>query len=131
MVFRKLRVDQERNGTVIRGVMMGLVLCASLSSVAEAQNVEQGKTLFLAHCSACHLASGAGGVHFGNAVSADLRAPGLETTYHNSDKLLLRAILDARDETDEPLDAPMPAWRGKLTQSEAQDIIAYLKTLKS
>ncbi|WP_297443849.1 cytochrome c [Acidocella sp.] len=116
---------------MIRGVIMGLILGASLSSAAMAKNIQHGKELFLAHCSACHLASGAGGVHFGSAVSADLRAPGLETTYHNNDKLLLRAILDARDETDEPLDAPMPAWRGKLTQSDAQDIIAYLKTLHS
>ncbi len=90
-----------------------------------------GKALYMQNCSACHLASGMGGVHFGQAVSADLRAPGLENTYHNSTKLLLRAILQARDEDNQPLDNPMPAWQGTLTQAQALDIIAYLKTLHS
>jgi mono/diheme cytochrome c family protein len=70
-------------------------------------------------------------VHFGEAVSADLRAPGLEGTYHHSSSLLLRAILEAEDENGQPLDPPMPTWKGRLSPAEALDIIAYLKTLHS
>ena len=78
----------------------------------------------------CHKADGAGGVHFGRGVvSADLRAPGLEKTYRGEDKLIVRAILQARDESDQPLDAPMPHWAGTLTKAQAYDIVAYLRTL--
>lgn len=68
---------------------------------------------------------------FGSAVAADLQAPGLEKTYHGSDKLILRAIMLAKDEDGDRLDQPMPAWKGKLTVAEAKDIIAYLHTLHS
>jgi len=90
-----------------------------------------GKTLFNTNCAICHLASGQGGIHFGDAVSANLTAPGLEQTFHHSDALIARAILHARDETGAPLDLPMPAWAGRLTNSEVAEIIAYLHKLKS
>jgi mono/diheme cytochrome c family protein len=89
--------------------------------------IDAGKILFDANCSVCHRTSGAGGVHFGAAVSADLRAPGLETTYHDDDALILRAT----DQDGARLDAPMPAWAGRLSTVQAQDIIAYLHTLHS
>ncbi len=109
---------------------VGLSLALALPSAAQASAVATGAKLFAANCAECHRADGSGGIHFGAAVSADLRAPGLEQTYHNSDKLLLRAILQARDENGDRLDQPMPAWQGRLTRTQAKDIIAYLKTLK-
>lgn len=115
---------------MIRCVISGFVLCFVTVAPALAQgNADMGKTLYAADCSSCHLASGAGGMHFGSAVSEDLRAPGLETTYKHNDTLLARAILKGIDETGEPLDAPMPAWQSRLTAPQVQDIIAYLKTL--
>jgi mono/diheme cytochrome c family protein len=90
-----------------------------------------GKNLFDANCAACHQASGAGGIHFGNVVSADLRAPKLENTYHGQDALILRAILHAKDQNGVPLNSPMPAWAGRLSPQQAKDIIAYLHTLKA
>jgi mono/diheme cytochrome c family protein len=96
-----------------------------------APGIDVGKALFDANCAVCHRASGAGGIHFGNAVSADLRAPGLEATYHGDDALILRAILHAIDQNGAPLDAPMPAWTGRLSSTQAKEIIAYLHTLHS
>lgn len=113
----------------IAGAIFATVLGGT--GFAHANTVATGKALYMAHCSGCHRANGAGGVHFGKAVSANLRAPGLETTYHHSTKLLVRAILDARDEDGDRLDQPMPAWKGRLTKVQALDIIAYLKTLHS
>jgi len=107
------------------------LLLASFATHASADQTATGKKLFLADCSSCHLASGVGGVNIGNVQSADLQAPGLEQTYNHSDKLILRAILYARDQDNAPLNKPMPAWQGKLTVAQARDIIAYLKTLHS
>ncbi len=91
-----------------------------------------GKRLFDADCVMCHRADGSGGVHFGHGVvSADLRAPGLERTYHHDDSLIVRAILTGRDQRDKPLHAPMPHWGGTLSVAQARDIVAYLHTLKA
>ena len=117
-----------------------LLLCTGLASPALAQTaspqttssqIATGAKLFATDCASCHRADGSGGVKLGNAVSADLRAPGLETTYKSSNKLLLRAILEARDEDGDRLDQPMPAWKGRLTTANAEAIIAYLHTLHS
>jgi mono/diheme cytochrome c family protein len=111
----------------------GLVaLMTLLPSLALAGTVpaDIGKTLYTSDCATCHTATGAGGVKFsGGAVSANLQAPHLEHLYHGSDALILRAILEAKDQNGERLDQPMPAWAGKLTKAQAKDILAYLKTL--
>lgn len=116
-----------------RGVISGIIFYLVIAGPAPAYsgNAVIGKSLYVADCSGCHLASGAGGMHFNQAVSADLRSPGLETTYKHNDDLLLRAILEAKDETGKRLDSPMPAWKSRLSLPQALDIIAYLKTLHS
>lgn len=121
---------------VMPGFMLGLVFAGSLGvRSALAQDTQSGVTaggaLFATDCASCHRADGSGGMKFGSAVSADLRAPGLETTYHGSDKLILRAILYAKDQDGERLDHPMPAWKGRLSVAQAKEIIAYLHTLHS
>lgn len=88
-----------------------------------------GKQLFDSRCATCHKKTGAGGLKFGTVVSADLRSPGLEKMYHNDDNLILRAILQGRDEDGQPLDAPMPHWKGVIGKKQAQLIVGYLKTL--
>ncbi len=118
---------------MFKSFLSGFAVAALMMTPALAHqgDVTSGNALYKQDCSSCHLASGAGGVHFGQAVSADLRAPGLEKTYHHSTKLLMRAILHARDQSDQPLDRPMPAWQGQLSQAQVLNIIAYLKTLHS
>lgn len=124
-------------GIIQWGFLAGALSMSLFAPVAAGQNsgtaagVTAGKALFDANCAACHRASGAGGIYFGNAVSADLRAPGLETTYHGDNALILRAILHAIDQNGAPLDAPMPAWAGRLSSTQAKEIIAYLHTLHS
>lgn len=98
---------------------------------AQAASVATGRTLFQSHCAVCHGTNGAGGKHIGSAVSADLQAPGLEKTYHHKTKLIVRAILDGKDQNGQKLNAVMPRWKGQLSKAQARDIVAYLKTLKS
>ena len=40
------------------------------------------------------------------------------------------AILDGKDEEGNDLDPAMPRWRDKTSDTQVNDIIAYLKTLK-
>ncbi len=90
---------------------------------------QAGMMLFMSDCATCHQANASGGLKVGNAVSADLRSPGLENTYHHSDALILRAILEGKDEEGGPLDAPMPHWKGQMSEQQAMQVLAYLKTL--
>lgn len=120
---------------VMPGFMLAVMLVGSVgahSALAQAtQPVAAGGQLFASDCASCHRADGSGGMKLGSAVSADLRAPGLEKTYRGSDKLILRAILYAKDQDGERLDHPMPAWKGRLSVAQAKEIIAYLHTLHS
>ena len=94
-------------------------------------DVAAGRKLFDADCVMCHHADGRGGVHFGHGVvSADLRAPGLEQTYRGDDALIVRAIRHGLDQNGRPLHAPMPHWAGTLSVAQADDVVAYLHTLK-
>jgi mono/diheme cytochrome c family protein len=135
---RYLRVAHSPTSEVlvIRQLSSAFILTLGLAAPALAQTpsaeqIANGKSLFDDNCSACHLATGAGHVKFGTVVSADLRAPKLEDTFHDSDALLQRAILQGEDQNGQPLAAPMSAWSGRLTTDQVEDIIAYLKTLTS
>jgi mono/diheme cytochrome c family protein len=92
-------------------------------------NAATGQKLFEANCSVCHKSNGKGGVKLGDATSADLDSPALEARYHQDDKLMSRAILDGIDEEGQQLDKTMPRWRGQLTPQQADDLVAYMKTL--
>lgn len=89
-----------------------------------------GAKLFRADCVPCHQSNAAGGKMIGTASSADLRQSGLKPLYHNSTKLLERAIMDGRDQSDQPLAPEMIRWRGTLSKTQVDNIIAYLKTVK-
>lgn len=123
--------DPVRRLALTAGLLV--TLCAASMGAAHSTkpNVMDGKKLYAANCATCHMANGVGGKSFGAVKSANLQAPSLEHTYHNSDKLLLRAILYARDEDGNRLDAPMPVWHGKLSDAQGRDILAFLKTLHS
>lgn len=108
------------------GLTAGAALAASTASPADPA---LGKQLFRSHCAVCHKADASGGVKLGDATSADLQAPELESQYKETDALILRAMLDGKDEDGEDLDKIMPRWRGKITDAQANDILAYLKTV--
>jgi mono/diheme cytochrome c family protein len=111
-------------------VVLACALAAgSLLIAAPAAHASTGKQLFDSRCATCHKKTGAGGLKFGTVVSADLRSPGLEKMYKNDDNLILRAILQGRDEDGQPLDAPMPHWNGVISKKQALLIVGYLKTL--
>lgn len=96
---------------------------------SSAGTLQTGRSIYRANCASCHGANGAGGLHFGGAVSADLRAPELENMYHGSDKALEQAILAGTNADGERLSPAMPRFEGSLTETQVSDLLAYMKTL--
>jgi mono/diheme cytochrome c family protein len=85
---------------------------------ASAEELTRGKSAYDANCLACH----------GDAVQRpiDANTPTHQAdghTWHHPDRLLVQWTLDGV-----PLGAVMPKWRGKLTEAEVREVIAYIKT---
>ena len=82
-------------------------------------------------CAACHLPSGAGGVHLpGGAVSADLRRSALVSgqTHPYTIALLERAISTGIDTDGKPLNSVMPHW--EMSKRDLHDVAEYVLTLR-
>lgn len=111
-------------------LILGAV-AVSASAAFAAGDVAAGKTLFMQKCSVCHKQDGSGGVSLGDVKSADLESPALEVQFHQNDAMIKDAILNGNDEEGKPLDKVMPRWKGKITDAQADNLVAFLKTLKS
>jgi mono/diheme cytochrome c family protein len=119
-----------RGGIGLPLLAFGALALSASAALANA-HVDLGKKLFESHCAVCHKRDASGGISLGDTKSADLQSPGLEKMYHNNDKLIRRAIEHGIDEEGDKLDAIMPRWSGRLTDSQVTDIIAFLHTVKT
>ena len=103
--------------------IIGLLFAPLLQAQEYPADITRGKGVYQRHCQACH---GAGG--FGDGPDAkDLKvAP---ANFHRfssilkSDEELLRIIEHG------VVFSPMHAWRGRLTDGEMQDVVAYIRLL--
>jgi len=100
------------------------------AAAAAAPSATEGKTRYTASCASCHGEDAAGGKKIGDVIAADIREPALEEAFKGDNALIGRAILDGKDEEGNDLSPAMPRFKGKLTDQQVDDIIAYLKTLK-
>ena len=86
-------------------------------------DVSRGKSMYARHCQRCH---GTGGWGDGpDAASLTVRP----TNFH-----LFRSYLKSDDELQRVIEygvvfSPMHAWQGQLTESEIQDVLAYVRLL--
>jgi cytochrome c oxidase cbb3-type subunit 3 len=95
-------------------------------------NVAHGQALFQSHCIACHGEHGEGGAGTGVTFSRPREAPVMAPALNNSgfqaaasDAMLKATLLRGREGT------PMPSVKALgLTESDADDLVAYLRTLK-
>jgi len=95
------------------------------------QEVKRGKKLYVAHCQTCHGVNGVGG----KPVNSMLRNPDWivppalddsQHAWHHSDEALIATILNGSPRTTE-----MPAWKSILSERDAADLVAYMKSLWS
>ena len=81
-----------------------------------------GKNLFEKHCILCHGPHGRGdGLEIAGATVADLSSP---ATQRKLNVDLLRTIHEGRP------GKVMPSWKGRLSDRQLHDLLAYIRTLK-
>lgn len=80
-----------------------------------------GKKLFQKHCATCHGSRGQGdGARMIGADVADLSST---SSQQKLDLDLLKTIHEGRPEK------AMPSWKWRLSESQAKDVLAYIRTL--
>jgi mono/diheme cytochrome c family protein len=86
-------------------------------------DVSRGKSVYERHCAACHGAQGYGdgpNAFLLTIAPANFHRPG---SFLKSDEALLRVIEHGG------VFSPMHSWRGRLTDGEMQDVLAYIRVL--
>jgi len=103
------------------------IICLLFAPLLRAQeypaDITRGKAVYQRHCQACH---GAGGWGDGPDAKALKVAPAnfhQFASFLKSDEELLRTIEHG------VVFSPMHAWRGRLTDGEMQDVVAYIRLL--
>lgn len=97
-------------------VVLTFALLFAVSSFA----ADAGADLYKAKCASCHGASGAGDTAMGKNLK--LKDLGSAEVQKQSDAELTTVIEKGKK--------PMPAYEGKLTQDQIQDLVKYIRTLK-
>lgn len=94
------------------------------SAKAAAGNVVAGKKIFFQRCATCHGTSGKGDGPTGKALTPKPRDFTLGKFFYSKNDAELVAFVKRGK-------APMPAWGSVLNQTQIQDVIAYIHTLKA
>ena len=103
------------------------LICGLTTGLAHAENVEAGKTLYVANCQKCHGAKAQGGV--GAKLAGDATKWEFEA--------FKNAVLNGQDDEGKKLKKPMPLFgtvgfkdpEGKIPDdADLENIFAYIKT---
>lgn len=94
--------------------------------------VARGKAIYERHCLECHGADGRGQPGDWRVRDAEghYPPPPLDDSahaWHHPTAVLLNVIRDGSP----PGEGKMPAWQGRLSEAEMQDVVAYIKSLWS
>ncbi|NOY17113.1 MAG: cytochrome c [Gammaproteobacteria bacterium] len=110
-------------------VMFSAVVYGETGKKPDPTSVSNGKELYGQYCQACHQKQGVGE----KPVPPALRKPGYipalplnETSHawHHTDKQMVNTILNGTPSTKR-----MPAWKGTISEKDAQYIVSYIKSL--
>lgn len=126
-----MKTSYIKIGVAIAAVLALAVILPNLpgtstSSLTTRANASRGEQLYGQYCVSCHGVKGRGER---NWRYQEHGAPALDDSghaWHHEDAQLVSMILD------KPIpDSRMPAWRGVLSQRDAIDLVAYIKSLWS
>ncbi len=124
---------------VAKAQFIGMLLLVTFAGAVHAETgrapdpdaVVRGKQLYQNYCQACHKKDGVGEP----PIPWSIRKPGFLTAmplnetshaWHHTDEQLAEMILQGLQRTKR-----MPAWKTVLSEKQAYDIVAYLKSLWS
>jgi cytochrome c6 len=100
-------------------ITLAFFLLFALTGMAAAQGVAAGKSLFTSKCSLCHGADGTGNTAVGKSLKIkNLRSPEVQS---QSDADLKTIITNGKNK--------MPSFKGKLTDAQIDQAIAYVREL--
>jgi mono/diheme cytochrome c family protein len=105
---------------------------APLDRDLDSVQVARGKAIYKQHCAECHGAGGKGLPGDWRVRDADGKypPPPLDDSahaWHHPTAALLESVRDGSP----PGEGNMPAWKGRLTEHEMQDVVVYIKSLWS
>lgn len=94
--------------------------------------VARGKAVYAQYCIECHGADGKGQAGDWRVRDADghFPPPPLDDSahaWHHPTAVLLEVIREGSPQGE----GKMPAWKGRLTEQQMQDVVAYIKSLWS
>jgi cytochrome c6 len=103
---------------VKRVALIGLALALPIPTIAAAQ--AKGQDVFKAKCAMCHGADGSASTGMGKSMGLKpLSSPQVQKV---SDADMAALITNGKGK--------MPAFKGKLTDAQIADVVAYVRTLK-
>ncbi len=95
----------------------------------DSAQIKRGESIYTANCVGCHGLNGAGTPDW-RKPNADGKYPpppldGTAHAWHHSTEVLKKTILKGTP----PELGSMPAWQGKLTEQQVDDVIVWIKSL--
>ena len=109
---------------VVIAVATAVVGCGDGSSDRDPQAVARGEQLYAASCVQCH-----GGPTGGQISDIPPRHTAQGHTWHHPDGLLTEIVLDGLEPRQGATgDQVMPAFRGELTQEDAETVLTFIRT---
>ena len=103
--------------------IIGLLFAPLLQAQEYPADITRGKGVYQRHCQACHGAGGLGDGPDAKDLKVALANFHRFSSILKSDEELLRIIEHG------VVFSPMHAWRGRLTDGEMQDVVAYIRLL--
>jgi mono/diheme cytochrome c family protein len=139
VIFNHYQTSADRRAHIRRSVMR-ILAALLITGIAEAEtgkkpdskSVARGNQLYNTYCIACHKRDGIGeptvpwSIRRTDLVEA---MPLNETSHawHHGDEQLVEIVLDGTPRSK----MRMPVWRNSLSEQDAADLVAYIKSLWS
>ncbi len=106
---------------LVAGVALSLVSLPVFAAESAAKEAKEGEAIFAKSCQSCH--GKAGAADTGMAKNMKIRPMSSEEVQKQSKEELVKITTDGKGRM-------MPAFKGKLSKDQIDDVVDYIKSLK-